>query len=329
MIPKTIYPDIAVIIVNYGTAALAIAGVQSVLDHCGPEVEVHLVDNNSPENDYSVIESVHQERNWGKQVKLYPEKINHGFGRGNNLVLKILAERPVPPAKVLLLNPDAHLANDVVNILSGFLDAHPEAGLAGASICRPDGTPVSAAFRFHSLFSELESTIRLGFVSRFFRRQVVALPPDQPTGKVDWVSGAAVMFRYNAVTDVGFFDPDFFLYYEEADLMRRMAVQGWEAWHVSEARVVHAEGASTKVRSHDVPRRRPPYWYDSRRLYFEKNHGRLQASLIAMTVLLATGLNKIITALRRRRSSLPLQFGRDYSRYVFWPLLFGPRSPRS
>lgn len=329
MISKATYPDIAVVIVNCGTSVLAIAGVQSVLDHCGPGVEVHLVDNNSPENDYSVIESVHQERNWGKQAKLYPEKINHGFGRGNNLVSKALAQRPVPPTKVLLLNPDAHLANDAISILSDFVDAHPKAGLAGASICRPDGIPVSAAFRFHSLFSELESSIRLGVVSPFFKRRVVAWPPDQPTGKVDWVSGAAVMFRYNAIADVGFFDPDFFLYYEEADLMRRMAAQGWEAWHVSDASGVHAEGASTKVRSHDTPRRRPAYGYDSRRLYFEKNHGRLQASLIATTVLFATCLNKIINSLRRRRSSLPLQFGRDYSRYVFWPLLFGLRSPRS
>ena len=94
---------------------------------------------------------------------------------------------------------------------------------------------------------------------------------------MDWVSGAAVMFRFASIAEVGFFDPDFFLYYEEADLMRRMSVAGWQGWHVAEARVIHAEGAATQVRSHDERRRRPDYWYDSRRMYFEKNHGRLYA----------------------------------------------------
>ena len=45
--------------------------------------------------------------------------------------------------------------------------------------------------------------------------------------------------------------------------MRRMARAGWQAWHVAEARVIHAEGAATQVRSHDERRRRPDYWYDS------------------------------------------------------------------
>ncbi len=163
-------------------------------------------------------------------------------------------------------------------------------------------------------------------MSRLLRSRVVALPPGRATGRVDWVSGAAVMFRFEAVAEVGFFDPAYFLYYEEADLMRRMGRAGWQAWHVAEARVIHAEGAATQVRSHDERRRRPDYWYDSRRMYFEKNHGRAYALAIAGLVTAGGLAHFAISGLRRRPPVLPMNFLADYRRRVLGPLLRG-RAP--
>jgi GT2 family glycosyltransferase len=320
--------EIAVIVVNYGTAELAVAAVESVLerDHGGRSVEVHLVDNASPEGDAERLAAAHAERDWGPRVSLHVEAENHGFGRGNNLILHRLAARAAAPDKVFLLNPDARLDNEAIAVLADFLDARPRVGFAGARISRPGKVPVSAAFRFHSLPSEIEKTISFGPVSRTLRRHIVALPPDQGTAPVDWVSGAAVMFRFAAISEVGFFDPDYFLYYEEADLMRRMTCAGWQGWHVAEAQVIHAEGAATQVRSHDERRRRPDYWYDSRRMYFEKNHGRPYA-LATAGLVAASGLAHLgIAMLRRRPPGLPLDFLSDYRRRVIWPLVTG-RNP--
>ncbi len=117
-------PGISVIVVNYGTADLAIAAVESVLASAvaGYRVDVHLVDNASPGGDAAQLAEAARARGWGARVTLYPETTNHGFGRGNNLVLRALAARPVPPRYVFLLNPDAQLQNDVIPILADYLE---------------------------------------------------------------------------------------------------------------------------------------------------------------------------------------------------------------
>ena len=67
------------------------------------------------------------------RVTLYPERVNHGFGRGNNLVLHALAARPTPPDKVFLLNPDAQLDNEAIAILADVLDQTPGTAICGCS----------------------------------------------------------------------------------------------------------------------------------------------------------------------------------------------------
>lgn len=115
--------EIAVIVVNYGTAALAAGAVESVLgrDHGGRTVEVHLLDNASPGNDAETLAATAESRGWGPRVTLHFEAVNHGFGRGNNLVLTRLASRPNPPDKVFLLNPDARLENEALAVLAETL----------------------------------------------------------------------------------------------------------------------------------------------------------------------------------------------------------------
>ncbi|MFD2816988.1 glycosyltransferase [Paracoccus aerius] len=203
--------SIAVIIINYGTAELAIAAVESVLarDH-GHPVQVHLLDNASPGGDGAVLVDAHAGRRWGDRVTLWLEKENHGFGRGNNVVLRALWDSPAPPDYVFLLNPDAQLENEAIAFLADRLDVEPQAAAAGAGIALPSGTPVSAAFRFPSALSEFVEAVNFGPLSRLFWDSKVALPADHSDGPVDWVSGAAVMMRLPVLRALGGFDPDFF-----------------------------------------------------------------------------------------------------------------------
>jgi GT2 family glycosyltransferase len=318
--------EIAVIIVNYRTARLALEAVESVLmhDHGGRAVEIHLVDNASPGDDAARLDVAHRNEGWGDTVHLHLEEINHGFGRGNNVVLEALAMSPTPPDKVLLLNPDARLANETIAVLAEFLDSHPEAGAAGAAISLPDGTPVTAAFRFPSFASEFERTVNFGPVSRMLSRQRVPLPPDLATQRVDWVAGAAVMFRLQALRAAGFFDPAYFLYFEEIDLMRNMARRGWQTWFVAEAQAVHHEGAATGVATADVRARRPAYVYESWRHYFEKNHGRGYALATAGAALVGAGIGFGIARLRGREPATPRGFWSDLVRHAVCPMLRAP-----
>ncbi len=315
--------EISVIIVNYNTAELALEAVESVLarDHGGRRVDVHLVDNASPKGDAATLRQAIVARGWQDRVMLYAETENHGFGRGNNLVLRALAARPVPPAMVFLLNPDARLENEAVAILADFLAAHPQAGAAGARIEKPGGIPVTAAFRFPVLAGEFAKGIAFGPVNRVLARWEVPLGADIPTGVVDWVAGAAVMLRFSALKQAGFFDPAYFLYFEEVDLMRQLAQHGWQTWYVAEARVVHAEGAATGVKSGEAPRRRPAYWYQSWRHYFHKNHGRAYALATGAAWVTGSLLNRAITAVRGRTPTAPQHFLPDFWAMALRPLL--------
>lgn len=317
--------EIAVIIVNYGTWELALDAVESVLarDHGGRSVEVHLVDNASPGGDADKIAAEIAARCWQDRIQFHPEAENHGFGRGNNVVLKALAARETQPRYVFLLNPDAALDNETLAILADFLDAHPRVGMAGASIRMPgeDGL-VTAAFRFPGILSSFENAASVGLLSRVLRRHMVSLPTDGGTTRVDWVSGAAVMARFDTLVELDFFDSAFFLYFEEVDLMRRAARAGWECWYVPEARALHTEGAATGVRSAESRRkRRPDYWYESWRHYFASNHGRAYAFATGLGWMAGCVLNLAFSILRRRPHSVPQHLFRDLWRTGMKPLL--------
>ena len=317
---------VAVIVVNYGTADLALQAVESVLvrTHEAREVEVHLVDNASPGGDADALREAHDARGWGERVTLWLETENHGFGRGNNVVLEALAAREEPPEFVLLLNPDAWLENEGIALLAAALDQNPDAGAAGAAIRGPDGVLQPSAFRFPSAGSEVLRIVNFGPLDRLFGHEGRVLPPSEVTRRVDWVSGAAVMLRLRALDEVGVFDPAFFLYYEEVELMHRLAKAGWGTLHVPDAIVGHAEGAATGGGGRRPDQ--PGYVYDSWRQYHLRTLGRGCTVILASLQIPAGLLNILLCRLRGRASTLPNLFFRNQWSHVLRPLLTGGRT---
>lgn len=319
---------IAVIIVNYNTAALSIEAVESVLrrKNAGYDVTIYLVDNASPLGDAEILQRAHEKSDWGEKVQLVIETENHGFGRGNNVVLHALENAEVSPNKVFLLNPDARLENEAIAILANTLEDNPTAAAVGASVLGSDLSPVSSAFRFPTPLSEISRLLRLGIVDKFLQSRLVPLPPHHPAGIVDWVSGACVMFRFEAIAQIGFFDPRYFLYYEEVDLMRRVTERGWHVLYQPLARVVHEEGAATGQYGGASARKSDPsYLYESWAHYFEGAYGRPRATLIALMQWPVAIGNILHRRLRFREPTIPIGFFRDHWRYVLRPLLWNGR----
>ena len=131
---------------------------------------------------------------------------------------------------------------------------------------------------------ELEGAAQLGVVSRVLRKWAVspvgaggelavnaigAAP--RPPYRCDWVSGASLLARRQVFEQIGGFDESFFLYFEEVDLCCRARAAGWEVWHLPGTDVVHLEGSTTGISSRS--RRRPSYWFESRRRLFVKQGG--------------------------------------------------------
>jgi len=120
----------------------------------------------------------------------------------------------------------------------------------------------------------LEGGLRLGAVTRWLSRSVVAPPVRDEAHPTDWVAGASMVVRRAVFERVGLLDECYFLYFEEVDFCHRASAAGWQIWFVPGSRVVHHEGASTGIRNRR--RRRPGYWYESRRRFFIKLQGPLK-----------------------------------------------------
>lgn len=280
-----------VVIVNYRTPDLTIACLNSLvaerqalkdrqLAASGTGMQVVVTDNASGDDSVARISSAIATAGWSEWVSLMPLAQNGGYACGNNAALQLALRSPAPPSYFLLLNPDTIVRPGAIQALVDFMETHPAVGIAGSRLEDPDGTPQCSAFRFHTVLSELDSSLRLGLVSKLLARWVVWPPiADQPH-PTDWVAGASLMVRRPVLEQVGLLDEAYFMYYEEMDFCLQARKAGWSCWYVPHSHVVHLVGQSSGVTdTRRPPRRLPQYWFDSRRRYFTKNHGVFYAAL--------------------------------------------------
>jgi GT2 family glycosyltransferase len=242
----------------------------------GERLTVVVTDNRSPDDSVRRIRAAVEGNGWGEWVRVMPLARNGGFAYGNNEAIRDALAAAEAPDYVHLLNPDTVVHPGGVRELVEFLDANPRVGIAGSRLENPDGTAQPSANRFHSVFGEINTGLRLGVVTRLLSKYEVAPPPPAGSCATDWVSGASFMVRSGVFRRVGLLDERYFMYYEETDFCLRAARAGWECWYVPGSRVVHLQGQATGGAG---GKRVPSYFFDSRRWYFVKNHGRVRAAL--------------------------------------------------
>lgn len=280
---------VLVVILNYRTAELSVRCLASLQPQLLPGVRAVVADNDSQDGSAQRIAQVIAERGWSSWAELMALPRNGGYAYGNNAPVRAALASAAPPDYVHLLNPDTELRPGALSALLDFMEAHPEVGFAGSRLEDPDGTPQCSSFRFPTAVSELEAGARFGPLSRLLAAHKIAPGIPEESCAVDWVAGASVLIRRAVFERVGLMDEAYFLYYEEVDFMLAAARAGFSCWYVPESRVMHLVGASTEVSDHRRHRkRRPAYWFESRRRYFLKNHGLSQA--LAADLALAGGL---------------------------------------
>ena len=272
---------IAVVMVNYRTASLALAALRALAGEraAHPDLEAIVVDGGSGDGSAEMLAQGLRNPAFAGWTSLLPLDINGGFGWANNQAMLRLLQRADPPEYIHLLNPDAEVEPGAVTRLAEALDRHPECSAVGSLLIDPDGTPSGSAFSFPSIGAELMRGARIGALQRLLR-----LPPPAllgiPAQEVDWATGASVMLRAAALRETGLFDTGFFLYFEEVELMWRMARAGWTIRHEPASRVRHLGGAATGVNGSLRVERRPPlppYWYASRRRFLALTRSRAQS----------------------------------------------------
>lgn len=274
--------SVAVVIVNYRTAALALGALAALAGERAalPGLRAIVVDGGSGDGSAETLAAGLDDPAFAGWARLLALPVNGGFGWANDQAMLALLQGPSPPDYIHLLNPDAEIEPGAVARLADVLDRHPRCGAVGSLLLNPDGSPSGSAFRFPSAARELLRGARTHAVGRLLGIAPV-LVADAPAGEVDWVTGASVMLRAEALRETGLFDSGFFLYFEEVELMWRMARAGWSVRHEPASRVRHIGGVATGM-TYDltalrVAPRLPGYWFASRRRMFALTRGRAGA----------------------------------------------------
>jgi len=270
--------DLSIVIVNWNVRDLLRRCLHSISNS-----EIIVVDNASTDG------SVEMVRTEFPGVHLITNADNRGFPAANNQGIAIAQGR-----YVLLLNPDTEVTGDALETMVAFADAHPDVGLIGPQLLNPPlhppkseggkrGGVQSSRRRFPTLLTAFcESTWLEGYAPRrLLERYYVLDRPDDAVQDVDWVTGAAMMARREAIEQVGPMDDGFFMYSEELDWCRRFREAGWRVVYLPAAQIVHHVGKS----SEQVVAARHIHFQTSKVRYFRKYHGTLVAETLRLFLL--------------------------------------------
>ena len=228
----------AAVVVNYEAGAALCRCVESLLadTSAGAAPHVVVVDNGSSDGSAAAVEHA-----FPTVTVLQPGE-NLGYARAANLGIQA-TDAPV----VAVCNPDLEVGEGTAAAMFGRFAAEPDLAAVGPMIRNPDGTIYPSARAVprlrdavgHGLFGLARPTNR--FTRRY--RQLDADP--RRRRDVDWVSGAAVWLRRDAIAGVGGWDERYFMYVEDVDLCWRLRRAGWRVGYEPAGSVMHVQGATT------------------------------------------------------------------------------------
>lgn len=225
-------PDVSIIIVNWNTRDLLKNCLKSVYDTVtNLTFEIIVIDNASCDDSVAMVQ------NEFPDVKLVENQVNRGFGAANNQGFSIMTGR-----YALLLNTDTVLTENAVNELFTFMEAHPEAGMAGGQLLNADGSKQNSIASFPTLLTLLFNMPLLEFLfpRRFpSKRRNYKFPVE-----IDSAIGACIIVRKKVIEETGGFDERYFFFFEETDWAFQMRAAGWRIYHVPCAFIYHLQGQS-------------------------------------------------------------------------------------
>ena len=227
---------VSAIVVTHNAAAWIERSLQSL---AGSGAEVIVVDNASTDGTPGLV------REKFPDARVI-EQENKGFGAGNNAGMRAASGR-----YYLLLNPDAWLTEGALEKLVAFADEHPEAAVVGPRLLNPDGSLQRSVRGYPSpwrIATEYFFLRKLGprthALNAFFGEQF----DHESVREAEYLFGACLLVRREAVDEVGGFDEDFFLMSEEVDWCYRFREAGWKVLFYPGAEVFHVVGASLNPR---------------------------------------------------------------------------------
>ncbi len=289
--------DLDIIILNYNTAALLRACLESVFaSRCDFRWRVFVVDNGSSDGSVEMVRSEFEP--FHDNLTFIASPVNGGYAFGNNLALRLICPMPEeaeaapgsptglvehkllhigsqPQARyILLLNPDSIVPEDAFQKVYDYAEQHTEVGVVGPKLVKANGeldlacrrsfpTPEVSLYRMLGL-SKLFPKSR-----RFGRYNLTYLDVNQTT-EVDSVVGAFMMLRAEVIRQAGILDEAYFMYGEDLDWAFRIKSLGWKIMYYPGTTVLHLKGESSKKRSYGALLN----FYQAMIVFYRKHYAR-------------------------------------------------------
>jgi GT2 family glycosyltransferase len=241
----------------------------------GIEREVLVLDNASDDGSAEAVRAL------GGKIRLIALERRAGKAENDSTLMREARGR-----YCLLLNEDSELQPGAAEALTAALEADQGAAAAGAQLLDSSGSPVPCAWRFPGVGTALAGAV-------FLHRRLTVQSKGAATRRVDWAQSSALLVRREAATEVGYMDPDFFVYYDECDFAKRLAGAGWHSLFVPAARAVHQDQLSTDLAA-GLPR--IVEFHRNRDLYMRKHHSRPAAFAVRLLTAWSYALRALAAA---------------------------------
>lgn len=202
--------------------------------------EFFVVDNGSQDG---VANMVRERFPWVKMIAL-PNNI--GLGPANNIAIQQATGK-----YIMHLNPDLVIFPGELDKWVQWMEKHPDVGVSGPRVFNPDHTDQTTCFRFPTLFTPVFRRTFLGRlpgIRQKMERYVMKGMDRTKEQDVDWVLGAAMCIQRDLLNKIGNFDERFFLYFEDADVCRRVWLAGKRVTYTPVASLIHYYGRTSRTK---------------------------------------------------------------------------------
>ena len=278
--------DVSIIIVNYKTKELVVNCISSIIKKTnGISYEIIIVDNNSNDGCQQTLNTLFP----NEQITFLMQNTNIGFGKANNEGIKIAKGR-----NILFLNPDTVLINNAIKELSFFLDDNMKVGICGGNLYDENMIPTQSFFRTMPSITWELSILTFRKIEKLVYRGSNEFNLTKHPIEVGYITGADLMTRREVLDEIGYFSPDFFMYYEETDLCCRARKHGYKVVNIPTAKIQHLEGRSFDNAKSTVNEKKIKMMEESRLTYYNKNTDSQAKIIIANHIhSIALSINKI------------------------------------
>lgn len=263
----------SIIIINYKQKDFLVECVKSIQEYFISAYEIIIV-NNSPETDSIELEKVTVINNH-----------NLGFSQANNLASKIANGK-----YLFFLNADTLMQKDIsIPFLKEF--EHKEFGVVGVSLRYPAGRYQLSYWYENNFLNEFKNK-RLEESFRNNEQSVINnYTGNDSLKEVDWVSGAAMIIKRDVFNKVGGFDEDYFLFYEDADICKKMKDSNYKIYYFPFDGLVHYKGENVNESFLN-----DTYYYSkkSQMIYYRKHNSLMNRILLRLYLFLKSFVQMIL-----------------------------------